>query len=196
MLTDATDSVNAATVEDPLPYSTCDTGTQCILKPLGRVRHGHKTKKENVRGTKAPACEEKDTDKVHKRACHPCTLEPRDASGWTVWTETEQEPVAMEASCACVGHPCTPEPRDASGRTVRTETEQEPVAMEASCACVGHLCTPDPRNVAGWTSVSLPEPVAASAAGKWQPARPVAASADSGSQRGQRQPARLACRRS
>ncbi|CAL8378354.1 unnamed protein product [Boreogadus saida] len=41
MLTDAstcetTDSVNAATVEDPLPYSTCDTGTQCILKPLGR----------------------------------------------------------------------------------------------------------------------------------------------------------------
>ena len=39
MLTDATDSVNAATVEDPLPYSTCDTGTQCILKPLGRS-HG------------------------------------------------------------------------------------------------------------------------------------------------------------
>ncbi|CAL8240207.1 unnamed protein product [Gadus morhua 'NCC'] len=41
MLTDAppcetTDGVNAATVEDPLPYSTCDTGTQCILKPLGR----------------------------------------------------------------------------------------------------------------------------------------------------------------
>ncbi|CAL8302994.1 unnamed protein product [Arctogadus glacialis] len=41
MLTDAspcetTDSVNAATVEDPLPYSTCDTGTQCILKPIGR----------------------------------------------------------------------------------------------------------------------------------------------------------------
>ncbi|XP_030220010.1 uncharacterized protein LOC115549133 [Gadus morhua] len=44
MLTDAspcetTDSVNAATVEDPLPYYTCDTGTQCILKPLGRS-HG------------------------------------------------------------------------------------------------------------------------------------------------------------
>ncbi|XP_059891693.1 uncharacterized protein LOC132445623 [Gadus macrocephalus] len=44
MLTDAspcetTDSVNAATVEDPLPYYTCDTGTQCISKPLGRS-HG------------------------------------------------------------------------------------------------------------------------------------------------------------
>ncbi|CAL8292142.1 unnamed protein product [Gadus morhua 'NCC'] len=44
-------------------------------------------------------------------------------------------------------------------------------------------------------------PVAASAAsgsqrGQWQPARPVAASAASGSQRGQWQPARLACRRS
>ncbi|CAL8273811.1 unnamed protein product [Gadus morhua 'NCC'] len=55
--------------------------------------------------------------------------------------------------------------------------------------------------VAGGLSVSLPEPVAASAAGgsqrgQWQPARPVAASAASGSQRGQWQPARLACRRS
>ncbi|CAL8273814.1 unnamed protein product [Gadus morhua 'NCC'] len=78
------------------------------------------------------------TSRVNERACHPCTLEPRDASGRTVRNETEQDPVAMEASCACVGHPCTPEPRDASGGTVRTETEQEPVATEAGCACVCH----------------------------------------------------------
>ncbi|XP_030212042.1 uncharacterized protein LOC115543701 [Gadus morhua] len=40
MLTDASlretaDSVSGATVEDPLPSSTCDTGSQCTLKPLG-----------------------------------------------------------------------------------------------------------------------------------------------------------------
>ncbi|CAL8292118.1 unnamed protein product [Gadus morhua 'NCC'] len=78
------------------------------------------------------------TSKANERACHPCTLEPRDASGQTVGTETDHEPVAREASCACVGHPCTPEPRNVSGRTVRSEMEQEPVAMEASCACVYH----------------------------------------------------------
>ncbi|CAL8268442.1 unnamed protein product [Boreogadus saida] len=76
--------------------------------------------------------------------CTDCTADctathaPRDASGQTVRTETDHEPVAREASCTCVGHPCTPEPRDASGRTVRTETEQEPVATEASSACVCH----------------------------------------------------------
>ncbi|CAL8395470.1 unnamed protein product [Boreogadus saida] len=78
------------------------------------------------------------TSRVHARACHPCTPELRDTSGQMVWTETEQEPVAMEASCPYVGHPYTPEPRDVSGRTVRTEMEQEPVATEASCACVCH----------------------------------------------------------
>ncbi|CAL8326047.1 unnamed protein product [Boreogadus saida] len=33
---------------------------------------------------------------------HPCTAEPRNVSGRTVWTE--MEPVATEAGCACVCH--------------------------------------------------------------------------------------------